>query len=69
MGYRYWEKRKTLAVGVYRAVSLVKTRKRSDEARGEIDSAHPRQADLRGCVPIGGGSWLGRVKLGIIAPI
>ena len=45
MDYRYAKKRKTLALGVYPAVSLAKARKRRDEARELLaDGNDPNQA-------------------------
>ena len=44
MNYRYLDKRKTLALGVYPAVSIVKARKRRDEARALLaDGIDPGQ--------------------------
>lgn len=49
MDYRYAKKRKTLALGVYPAVSLAKARKKRDEARellaDEIDPAQVKRTD------------------------
>lgn len=45
MDYRYLDKRKTLALGVYPAVSLAKARKRRDEARALLaDGIDPGEA-------------------------
>lgn len=45
MDYRHMDKRKTLALGVYSAVSLAKARKRRDEARELLaDGIDPSQA-------------------------
>jgi hypothetical protein len=45
MNYRFAEKQKTLALGVYPAVSLAKARKRRDEARELLaDGIDPSQA-------------------------
>ncbi|RZT04579.1 Integrase [Duganella sp. CF402] len=51
MNYRFADKQKTLAIGVYPAVSLAKARKRRDEARellaDGIDPSQAKQEDKR----------------------
>jgi integrase len=51
MNYRYAEKQKTLALGVYPAVSLAKARKRRESARellaDGIDPSHAKQEDKK----------------------
>jgi hypothetical protein len=54
MGYRYADKRKTLALGVYLAVTLAKARKRRDEARDLLaqgqDPSVVKKAEKVACV-------------------
>ena len=42
MHYRYADKRKTLAIGVYPTVNLLSARKKRDEARDLLISAYPK---------------------------